>query len=377
MRLLTTLSNLTEVEKFSRYLTSQGIANKVDADKDTDWGSAHYGAPNYRIWIIDEDQIEPAMQQLTLFQEDPSNPLYNKIVILPAKEPLSRKPRVKPTPKTPILTTYLIAICALIFAWSAISSPEFTSKDSKQSYSPIYTSPVKQVMLFDFPESYEILNKLVKTYGIEALQDTSTLPKAGQLLVQDFKMTPYWQGYYEEALSYITTGRFLPKAPWFEKISQGELWRLVSPIFLHGDIFHLLFNMAWLYILGKQMEFQLRPVRYILFILLAAAFTNTAQYLVSGPNFIGFSGVVCAMLSYIWQRQKEAPWEGYQIQKSTFNFMMIFIFGMVGLQSFAFALEATTGSTIPTAIANSAHVLGLIFGFLLSKVPYFTKRPVE
>lgn len=376
MRLLATLSNLNEVERFSRYLTSQGISNKVDAENDTDWGSPHYGSPQYRIWIIDEDQIESATQQLEQFQNDPSNPIYNKIVILPPRESINRKPYVKPKPKTPILTSYLIAICALIFAWSALISPQFKLKDSSQTYSPIFTSQIKQVMLFDFPKNYEILNQLVQTYGLDTLQNTSTLPQAGLTLVKELKNTPSWQGYYEEALSYITTGAFLPEAPWFEKISQGEIWRFVSPIFLHGDIFHLLFNMAWLYILGRQLEFQLKPVRYILFILITAALTNTAQYLMSGPNFIGFSGVICAMLSFIWERQKAAPWEGYQIQKSTFNFMMIFIFGMVALQSLAFTLEATTGQTIPTSIANSAHVFGLIFGFIFSKVPYFTKRQV-
>lgn len=366
MRLLATLSNLNEVERFSRYLLSQGIANKVEAEHEADWGSSHYGAPRYRIWIIDEDQTETAMQQLELFQNDPSNPLFNKVVILPAKE--NRKPYIKPKPKTPVLTTYLISICALIFAWSALTSPQY------KNYAPIYTSPINQVMLFDFPESYAILDKLVKTYGIEALQNTSTLSPEAQALVLKFKNTTSWQGFYEEALTYITTGSFLPKAPWFEKIGQGELWRFVSPIFLHGDIFHLLFNMAWLYILGRQLELQLKGVRYLLFIIITAAFTNTAQYLISGPNFIGFSGVICAMLSFIWLRQKAAPWEGYQIQKSTFNFMMIFIFGMVALQSLAFLLEATTGHTIPTAIANGAHVAGLILGVILSKVPYFTKR---
>ena len=367
MRLLTTLSNLTEVERFSRYLTSQGIANKVDGEKETDWGSPHYGVPHYRIWIIDEDQTELAGEHLKLFQEDPRNPIFNRIVILPVKEPLIRKPHAKPKPKSPAITTCLIAICSLFFAWSALTAP--------QTKAPVFSSPVKQVMLFDFPENYVILDKLVKTYGMESLGNTETLPPAGRALVQDFKKTPSWQGYYEEALSYLTTGSFLPKAAWFEKISQGELWRLFSPIFLHGDIFHLLFNMAWLYILGKQMEFQLKPVRYILFILITAAFTNTAQYLMSGPNFIGFSGVICAMLAFIWERQKDAPWEGYQIQKSTFNFMMIFIFGMVALQSFAFALESSTGTTIPTAIANAAHVFGLGLGYILSKAPYFTKRP--
>lgn len=371
MRLLATVSNQDEVQRFSNFLTLQGIENNVEMEIGTDWGSPDYGVSHFKIWIIDEDQIKEAERLYEKFQENPHNATYNfkPAFALP-------KPESKPKTQTQVgsLTIYLISLCVFLYAWTAFSSPQFESKTNSQTYSPLYTSPVRQLLLFDFPKSYAILDKLVTTYGIDALQSTSNLPPEGRELVQTFKSTPYWEGIYEEALSYLTTGSFLPKAPWFEKIDQGELWRFFSPIFLHGDIFHLLFNMAWLYILGKQLEVQLKGIRYLLFVFIAASFTNTIQYLISGPNFIGFSGVICAMLSFIWLRQKEAPWEGYQIQKSTFNFMMIFIFGMLALQSFAFLLEASTGKTIGTSIANAAHIAGLAIGGVFAKLPFFTKR---
>lgn len=371
MRFLASLSNPDDVHKISDYLTSQRIENKVDVETETDWSSVNYGVPQYKLWIIDEEQVGKALEILQDFENDPGNPRY---ILKPP--PFFQLPKQKTQKKQhPLyqLTVFLVTISSLMFAWTAISTPQFKSTQTGQSYSPIYTSPTKQVMLYDFPQAYEILNELVTQFGVEALEDAKKLPEKGRAMLRAFQNTPYWQGIYDWALIYFSTGTTLPKAPWFEKIQQGEIWRLFTPIFLHGDIFHLLFNMAWLYILGRQLEVNLSPTRYLLFVFISASLTNTAQYLISGPNFIGFSGVICAMLSFIWKRQMDAPWEGYQLQRSTFNFMMIFIFGMFVLQSVAFFIEALTGHTIPTFIANTAHIAGLGCGLLFSKTQFFTK----
>lgn len=374
MRLLATFKSEEEALTVSSILTQKGIHNQVDGKVDTDWGSNDYGTLEYFVWVIEEDQTDKA---LALYQEFLANPYLPKFQgpppppLPPQKE--VPKPAQRITQKTPI-TLYLIAICAFLLGWETLTSPEFKSDKSGAIYSPIYMSPIKQDLLYDFPEAYQILEKLVTQYGIDALKNPYDLPPKGAVLVQELKQAPFFEGLYPMALFYFTRGQFPPEAPWFEKIQQGQIWRIFTPIFLHADIFHLLFNMIWLYVLGRQLEIHLKPLRYLLFIVLAAAFTNTSQYLMGGPSFLGFSGVLCAMLTFIWKRQVDAPWEGYQLQRSTFIFMMIFIFGMLGLQMFSFALEIATGTTLSTSIANAAHISGAAFGLILASIPYFTRE---
>lgn len=373
MRLLSTFKSEEEALQVSYILTKEGIQNQMEGKVGTDWGSDDYGTLEYFVWVIDEDQTDAAFTLLHEFQKNPHRFSFQTPPPSPPSPPPPQKKMIQKSLMTAPITNYLIAICTLIFAWEALSSPEFKSQ-SGASYSPIYMSPIKQDLLYDFPESYQILETLVTQYGIDALKNPQNLPSQGTSLVRQLKLHSYWTGYYEQALVYFTQGKELPESNWFEKIRQGQVWRIFTPVFLHADIFHLLFNMIWLYVLGRQIEIRLKPFRYLLFIAIAAALTNTVQYLVSGPNFLGFSGVLCAMLTFIWKRQNDAPWDGYQLQPSTFIFMMIFIFGMFGLQTLAFALEVLTGFILSTSIANAAHISGLIVGIVFASIPYLIRE---
>jgi len=157
-------------------------------------------------------------------------------------------------------------------------------------------------------------------------------------------------------------------APLFEKIREGELWRVITPCFLHSDIFHLLFNMIWLIVLGKQIEQRMKPLRYVLFILITGIVTNTAQYLMTGSDFLGISGVLCAMLSFIWVRQRKAAWEGYRMDRSTFAMMGAFIVMMFAIQVFYFFMEVQGLSTDFMRIANTAHLSGIAIGYIIGKI---------
>ena len=139
-------------------------------------------------------------------------------------------------------------------------------------------------------------------------------------------------------------------SPTFLEISNGQLWRLLTPIFLHFGIWHILFNMLWLYVLGNQVE-QRDSSRYLLlFVIVSGILSNVAQYLVSGPGFGGFSGVVYGLLGYVWMQGRFNPRRGYEIDNFTIIFMIAWlILGIVG----------ALGN-----IANSAHLFGLITGLI-------------
>lgn len=273
----------------------------------------------------------------------------------------------------PITSFFLIICTALLFLEYIIP---LSHKESETEVVTFFSSPIEKWMLYDFPQFYVLLDKFIYLYGFEALQKPETLSVDGLNFYKAISNTPYWQGFYpfvvEKGFKSLTDRQAYP--PMFEKIRQGEVWRLFSPALLHGNIFHLFFNMIWLIVLGKQLEQRMKPIAYILFILILGVFSNTAQYLMSGPNFLGFSGVLIGMLTFIWMRQKYTPWEGYQLDRATFIFMMAFVFGVAGLQLLSFITETTMQMAITPNIANTAHISGGLAGLILGRFNLFGWR---
>ncbi len=70
-------------------------------------------------------------------------------------------------------------------------------------------------------------------------------------------------------------------------IKHGQLWRMVTPIFLHGDFLHLLFNMWWLYYLGVQLEARRGTVRFGLLVLVLALVSNWCSFDHAESTFYG------------------------------------------------------------------------------------------
>lgn len=85
-------------------------------------------------------------------------------------------------------------------------------------------------------------------------------------------------------------------------VGDGQLWRLVTPIFLHLGVWHLFFNMLALYWAGHRLEERYGSAEFTLFYLLAGTFASTANHLAveAGVNATlfeaGASGAVCAAL---------------------------------------------------------------------------------
>jgi GlpG protein len=137
-------------------------------------------------------------------------------------------------------------------------------------------------------------------------------------------------------------------------IGKGEIWRLVTPIFLHFSILHILFNMMWLKDLGGMIEARKGWLKFLLLVFSIGIFSNLVQYYFAGPVFGGMSGVVYGLLGYVYIKMKVSPHEGLGIDHGTFVFMMIWL--------------VLCMTPLISNIANYAHVAGLVSG---AAIAYF------
>jgi GlpG protein len=148
---------------------------------------------------------------------------------------------------------------------------------------------------------------------------------------------------------------------------QRAPWRLVTPIFVHFDPLHLLFNMYMLIHLGGMVESRRGPLRYAVLVLVAAGASNLAQYLLdwppifrSGPVFGGMSGVVYALFGYVWMKARYDPEAGLFLWPTTVLFLMVWLF--LGMTNWI-------GS-----IANTAHAAGLVVGVVFGVASSYWRK---
>ena len=171
----------------------------------------------------------------------------------------------------------------------------------------ILLTPSQKILMFDYPASMKAVESVVNQFPDTDNININDLPENLQSAFKKAEEVPYWKGFYGMRRSEGKNWEEKPWPPMFEKIRQGEYWRLFSPALLHSDLLHIIFNLAWLWILGRQIENRLSKIKMFLLVVLIGIVANICQYLMNGPFFLGFSAIVVGLAGFIWSRQKVAP----------------------------------------------------------------------
>ena len=146
-------------------------------------------------------------------------------------------------------------------------------------------------------------------------------------------------------------------------VKDGAWWRLLTCMFLHSGIRHLMNNMITLFVFGVMLEAEMGRVKYAFVYLLGGLAGNAAEYGLSVRNgkaviAVGASGAVFAVLGgLIWVLIiNKGRIRGMTIRRLLFYAALSVYFGFVS-----------------GGVANGAHVGGLAAGFVLAAVLYRKK----
>jgi rhomboid protease GluP len=137
---------------------------------------------------------------------------------------------------------------------------------------------------------------------------------------------------------------------------RGEIWRLLSSMFLHGDLGHLLGNMLPLFILGVACEHAFGGAKATAIYLAAGLTGGLATAAIDPRPTVGASGAVFGLMGCLVAVLQKL--------RSTVRVRDGRIAGVVGLWAL---WQIAQGFTTPW-IANFAHIGGLVAGGLLGLV---------
>jgi GlpG protein len=309
MRQAGTIDSEADAQRFAEYLLTINVATRVIHD-----------ASGYSIWVRDESQIERTRSELAAFLANRSDPKYA------AAAPLAREIKKVESIREQRARRNVVdmrdhwrrpAFRQTPFMWLLIFLSFAVT---------LYTS-FGQVSPQDDPGRAAFLEKIW----------VAEPPLVGQIATLD-------------------------------AVLRGEVWRLVTPILLHLSIMHLLFNMMWVFHLGRAVETIDGTWRFALMVFVIAITSNVAQfywpnieaYVMAGPGrvaivpqpfFGGMSGVVYGLFGYVWMRARRDPLSRYFMDDQTVLLMIVWffvcLFGMVG------------------PVANTAHGVGLLVGMAI------------
>lgn len=142
-------------------------------------------------------------------------------------------------------------------------------------------------------------------------------------------------------------------------IAHGEWWRPITAVFLHGGWLHLGLNSVALWMFGTAIEKSLGWFRMLVIFVVAGTVANIGSAYVGGFDVSvgasgGINGLLAAFGVTIYRLNAPIP--------ATLKRRLLTVLGMLVL------VDIAIGS-MEKQIDNTAHLVGLLMGFLLGLVP--------
>jgi len=313
MRSLGQIDGRKPTEQFVAFLLTQKIKTHIEGVE---------GKPDcWEVWVRNEDQMPEARKQLFAFKQNPTDGRYES-AMKEATRLLESEQKAKQTAARNIQRM----------------DTSRTPRLARGPIPPLTLTLVILAIIVSFASNF---------MDLKAIKNN----KWGEVVVNE--------------LSFVEPAAWSRTKDPAASLKRGELWRVITPIFMHGSMLHLAFNMFMLVSLGRMTERIQGTPKFAVFVLMLAVFPNLLQGLMpvslgGTPFFVGISGVVYGLFGYIWIRSSLHPEMGVLIPMP----MVVVVLGLIVLGFAAGMSEAEIATT--WRLANFCHLGGLLVGIAVA-----------
>lgn len=341
MRRIGTLTDPEQARRFADYLCTLSIQCNVDIDEaasstvpeNPNSGASPAAEIRCDLWIRDESDVDRARQELQAFQAAPDDDKFQ----VGGEAERIRKQRIADEKRKKKL------------------QQKVNHKSPSGGAGMLMGVPIRQESIPVVIGT--IILSVIATFATGAGQpEPSKIP--GELSSAEMLM---------KKMSFVDRLDYYVDEDPYASIKKGEVWRLVTPLFLHGHMFHLAFNMLGIFFLGSVIE-RLQGSLFMAMLLLvcgvfgtlfnvslppASALPPLLSGLAGSPFLIGASGAVYGLFGYLWIRPLLSP--NYPVRMMPSN-VGIMLGAMVMMVFFV------------DGIAHGAHIGGLIAGVVIAAI---------
>lgn len=307
MRFLAEVEGKQRAESFVAYLITLNIDTHIEP--------APKKPELWEVWVRDEDKLPRAQSEFANFTARPDDPKY-AAAVNQAREIIKRKQEA-----------------------SQAAAKNIRKVNYRGAAASLTSGRIPPLTL-----------TLLITCIVVSLLSNFTQPEPGSKLASQIvdKL-----GFVSPRL-YVSSGGDAAA-----NLKRGEIWRAVTPIFLHGSVLHLAMNMLGLVALGRVTERLVGTPRYAVMILLLAAIPMMIACMLprnldGSPFTVGISGVIYGLVAYLWLLTARRPELGFRIPDGMVGFLLlVVVLGFAGI--------------IP-GLSNWGHLMGFLVGLGLAGI---------